>query len=455
MSAHSPPSPGISWSKPGHAALAAVTAVLAVHRLYFAFTNTPNILFWDQWGIYEPLFQEGGWWQVFSHQHGPHRQGVGFLFTAGLAHLTHWDARGDAVLTVGATIAAALLAFPLARLCGVRAGLALITVPLIFLTMRQFESWIGPSNPSHGAFPILLTVLLALSWFIRSQIPRLGVQVALTLFLVFTGFGLFAGALAPALLGIEAWRHWRHRELRSAALAGIACMMAIGIWALFFNGYQHQPAVVGFQFPHERPLEYVCFAALMFSSYAGWHGQLAFDLAGGFALMSLLAAVAIIHGLRVLRSSPSEQPESTVLFVLAAATLLFCLNTAVGRVVLGWREAPYAPRYVTLLAPGILALYLQAERFSIGCWRNGCRVALFTLVVWSGLTLSPGDRLASDWYRRGREDWKAAYLASGSQIEANKVTSPDQGFTIYPGDLTAKLEFLRQRRLNLFAPAKP
>ncbi len=443
------------WIRLGLVAVAVLTVLLAVHRLDFVSANTVNILYWDQWDIYDPLFRGDGWWGLFSHQHGPHRQGVGFLATAGLARLTQWDSRGDALLTVAATIAAALGAFPLARRCGARSGIALVTVPLIFLTMRQFEAWIGPANPSHGAFPILLTLLYGLTWFLRSLVWRLVLQVVLTLGLVFTGFGLFAGALSPVLLGIEAWRHRRKQALRPAVFAAVACLLTIGVWVLFFTGYKNQPAVAGFHFPHERPIEYGYFSALMLASYLGWHGHLMLDLAGGFVFLGLLLIVAVVHGIRILRTSPTEEPASAVLLILSAGTLLYCINTAVGRVVLGWQEAPYAPRYVTLIAPGILALYLQAERLTSHHIRNACWAALLALVAWSGLVLSPGDREAAAWYRRGREKWKDVYLTTGSQHEANVATSPDQGFTIHPGDLTAKLRYLREHRLNLFAPGQP
>ena len=43
---------------------------------------------------------------------------------------------------------------------------------------------------------------------------------------------------------------------------------------------------------------------------------------------------------------------------LAVYVLVYCANTAIGRVFLG-PEAPLATRYVTLLIPGMLAIFLQ------------------------------------------------------------------------------------------------
>ena len=452
-----PASPPFPWTKLGFALVVLFTLTLADLRGRFVAENTTNVFFWDQWDFYNPLFNGGGWWDIFNYQHGPHRQAVGFLITAALAHFTHWDARGDAFLVLGVTVLAALAALPLARKCGARDGITLVTVPVIFLTVRQFESWVSAANPSHGAFPILFTLLYGLACFIPRPPWRLAALVVLTLCLVFTGFGLFAGALSPVLLGLETWHAWRAGDRRHARLAGAACLLTLGVWLLFFHGYKSQPAVPGFHFPHERPWEYAWFSGLMMASYAGWQGHLGFDVTAGLALFLVLSGVATIHGWRVLRVGPTASPASTVIFLLSAATVLYCLNTAVGRVSLGWQEAPYAPRYVTIVLPGIFALFLHGETLSRRAWRHGWWVALLALAATSGLSLREDDRNAVQWYARNREKWRDAYLATGSQAKADAATSPDQGYTIYPGDVTARLEFLRQHQLNLFkpAPSKP
>jgi hypothetical protein len=453
MPSHPPAPQPFPWSKLALGAVVLLTLVLVDQRLRFTAQNIANVFFSDQWDIYNPLFNGEGWWKIFSYQHGPHRQGLGFVFTAGLAHLTHWDARGDALLTVGVTGLAALLALPLARKCGARTGLALATVPVIFLTLRQFEAWVGAANPSHGAFPLLLLVLYGFTWFIPRPLWRLGLQVLLTFFLVFTGFGLFAGVLSPALLALETWRAFRQDDRRLASLTGAAGLLTVAVWILFFHGYTSQPAVPNFRFPYERPWEYGCFSAIMLASYAGLQGRPGLDLAAGFVLLFLVGGVAAWHGLRLLRSAPSAQPAHAVIFTLSAFTLLYCLGTSVGRVMLGWQDAAYAPRYVTLVIPGIFALYLHGENLAARRWRNGCWAALLLLAVWSGISLSPNDRNAVEWYRRGRETWRETYLATGSQAKTDATTSSDAGYTVHPGDLTAKLEFLRQHRLNLFKPA--
>ncbi|HVZ65790.1 MAG TPA: DUF6057 family protein [Lacunisphaera sp.] len=445
-----PPSRPFPWNKAALGAAIALTLILADQRIRFTAEHTSDIFTWDQWDIYKPMFAGGNWWKIFDYQHGPHRQGVGYLFTAALAHFTHWDARGDALLTVIVTAIAALVALALARKCGAHDGPALAVVPVVFLTMRQFEAWIGPANPSHGAFPVLLMMLHGLTWFMRSATWRRVVQVVLILFMIFTGFALFAGALAPLLFGFELWHARSNGDGRSVRALAIALLLCVGFWVMFFVGYKNEPAVPNFRFPYEHPWEYGGFAALMLASYAGWQAHLWLDFAGGLLLLLLVAFLAFVHGRRLLRAGPAAQPASAVIFLLAAFTVLYCLNTAVGRVMLGWRTAPYAPRYVTLLIPAFFAFYLQAELLPGRMWRYGALAVLAFVTAYAGLFLTPEEKSAVAWYSGNRAKWRDVYLETGSQQKADAATSPDQGYVIYPADLTPRLQYLREHHLNLF-----
>src|SRR5215211_6693108 len=71
-------------------ALAIVSSGVAVGYRFFALINTyaVNLLFYDQWDFYNPLFREQGLWDLFSYQHGPHRQGLGEIVIKIVAGLT-------------------------------------------------------------------------------------------------------------------------------------------------------------------------------------------------------------------------------------------------------------------------------------------------------------------------------------------------------------------------------
>src|SRR5205823_3741646 len=96
---------------------AILSSVVVMGYRFFALINSyaVNLLYYDQWGFYGPLFRKQGIWALFSYQHGPHRQGLGAIVIKIVAGLTQWNSRADA-FTVGAIIACAMLtAFYLKR----------------------------------------------------------------------------------------------------------------------------------------------------------------------------------------------------------------------------------------------------------------------------------------------------------------------------------------------------
>ena len=74
-----------------------------------------NGLFGDQWSFYQPLFEGASWWEIFNWQHGPHRQGLAFLLTAGVLELSQWDARVESLWIFLQLVAATGLALTLKR----------------------------------------------------------------------------------------------------------------------------------------------------------------------------------------------------------------------------------------------------------------------------------------------------------------------------------------------------
>lgn len=439
----------------GLAAAALLAVALAVHRVHFTWTHSANVLFWDQWDIYEPLFRDEGAWERFNRQHGPHRQGLGSLVTGAIAPLTGWDVRYDALLSVGAMVLACAAGVMLARKCGVSTALSLAVVPLLGLTMRQFELWVGPANPAHSPLPVLLLLLYALAWFASSPGRRLALQVPLVVLMLFTGFGLFAAAVATGLLLLDGVLLLRDREWRGALGAVSALAVVSAGWWLFFRGYVWDPADPSFRFPHERPLEYAGFAALMFAGYAGFKAvnSLVPALPLGAALLAALCWVGWKSGRRSLGAPLDRRPADAVVLFLVLATLLFCVNTAVGRIGMGWRAAPYPSRYVALLFPGLLALFIAAQAQPHAWRRWGATGVLAFVAAWNGLL--PGreiERISAD-FRQCRLVWRDTYLATGDKAAADAASARVNGFAIHPGPLTEKLEFLRERRLNFFAGA--
>src|SRR5438034_3332519 len=201
------------------------TIILAWRLISLVDRCAVNVLFMDQWDFYTPLFDHAGLVELFTWQHGPHRQGLGELLIALLAWCTHWNGRADAFAVAGCICAATLVALLLKwRLFGRFTWTDLI-IPSLMLTTRQWESLITVPNPAHSGIPLLLLVLYAMAWTCERKLVRYLLVLAINFASIFTGFGFFLGLITPAVLLIETIHSARQREARNTAAAAIATML--------------------------------------------------------------------------------------------------------------------------------------------------------------------------------------------------------------------------------------
>ena len=255
----------------GWGAVAVIFAALAWRQDRFVARYAVNLMYWDQWDFYFPLFHHQGWWDIFVRQHGPHREGVGLMVTRVLARLGGWNSRWDAFGVSDLIIGAAALALRLAWRCGIRGGLAVAAIPLIFFNLHQYEVFVGAANLSHGAMPMLLFMLYCLAWFCPEPRGRLLAVGGLTFLLVFTGFGMFIGLVTPILAGLEAIQALRSGDRTRAGFAVLALLMTAAAWALFFHDYLFIATADAFRLPWNRWQEYFFFAAMMLANSFGLH----------------------------------------------------------------------------------------------------------------------------------------------------------------------------------------
>jgi hypothetical protein len=426
--------------------VAAVFVGLAWRQLELVNTHAVNMMFGDQWDLYQPMFLGQGWWETYALQHGPHREGIGLVLTRALAIASGWDSRWEAFAASVLLIGAAALGLRLVRLFGVaRNSLLLVAVPLLFLNVHQYETFVGPVNLSYSAAPMVLFMAYCLSWFLPGNLWRLLAIAALTFLLIFSGFGLFVGLLTPPVLVVEAVQAWRSRERAHVAAALAAIALTGAGWALFARGYTFQPSAPGFRFPYEHPLEYFVFVGRMLGNFFGAEVMSRWEVWVGLAAAAGLAAISVGNAVRCVARGVAREPRSTVLFCLATFTLLFCFNCAVGRV-FTTPIAPLAPRYATLLIPGGLAIYLQLEALAARAGLRWLAIA-YTVILIPGTSVQHADEvIGANWFADGRRSWKSAYLQTHNEAEADRISH----FSVYPLPLGDRLKYLEDRRLNLF-----
>ena len=429
-----------------------VFLVLVIRLVLFVNHYAVDVLFWDQWDFYWPLFRGEGPWALFSWQHGPHRQGLGMLITAALANLSGWDCRWNSFAVCTAMIVSAILAIRLALRCGLGLGISTIFCSVLFLNLHQWEIFVFAPNISHGALPLVLLLSACHAVFVRNVWVRVSLIGLIAFFLIFTVFGLFGGLVLPVVLIGEIVTDW-FDDQRSARLPNIlALLFILGSWLLFLHGYVFSPAVPGFRFPCERPWEYVPFAGLMLSNAVGVSGHRFAPMLIGGVLLTILAAVCLVHLRRLFSNSQTEfRPRNQTIWTLSAFTLAFVANTAVGRICLGWEGAD-SSRYVPLIVPGFLSIFLclryLPSRFI------GLSALAITAVCAAGM-LNPNRRDQGDLNANleGRRAWCRAYRDCRDPVVASKVS----GYLVYPvpEDIRDRLEFLTAHHLSFLRSGGP
>jgi hypothetical protein len=429
-------------------ALVAVCSLAAAARIFAMIDrHAVNVLFWDQFTYYQALADGTGAWGLFRWQHGPHRQGLPFLFTAALARATDWNTRGDAFLVGAAVAISAALALWLRRRLFGPFHPADVAIPLLVFTPAQYGIFIHTPNPSHGAGPVALLLAICLAFTVRSRAVRYGAVAALDFALVHSGFGIVGGALAPPLLAACAVRDARTGGARAAIPAGLAVLLSLLAIAIFAIGYDTRDLAA---VPAARPplAAYGRYVALMFANVLGVKGGGAVVISvGGLAAIAVLA-VAAEQGFRLLRA-PAAPPQREVIFALTAFSLLFAAATAYGRIAFGFPGAQ-ATRYVPLLVPGLLGIYLRLQEIERPRLRAALSAASALAVVLATFPMRASEARFMEHLSRGKGAWVEVYLETGDLAQANRRA----GVSIFPfeaPEVPRMLDYLREHHLNFYA----
>jgi hypothetical protein len=435
------PAPRRAWLPLG---IGLVTVIFAVRLFHFIDRFAVDVLFWDQWDFWGGLFQGAGPWTLWRWQHGPHRQGLGGLVIALTAWLSGWNARAEVFVSGAIVLLATVAALALVRRERGRWATTDAVLPILFLSLSQYEMFAGTPNPAHGPLPLLLVMCFALGVRMARPWQGLAVLIAIDLMATHTGFGIFLGFAVPVIFAARlAGAVRRHGDLAPHA-AGLA--LSLGSLALFFHGYVFSPAVACFQFPDPHPARYLPFLGRLFLRPLEVSGPGAV-LALGIPLASVCAALAGWGCWRMFAARErAHLPE--IAFALSLFSLLFAVNSAVGRVCLGDAGAD-ASRYVPYMTPFLVAAYLVFTMRAPSTWPRATVLTAFcALLLGKEVLRTRHDVKDAAAIAAGKRHWRDCYLARSD------VATCSIPFRIYPDPaathLEEKLRFLRERHLGFF-----
>lgn len=413
-----------------------------------------NIFFSDQWAFDEAtLFQQHSLWQMFTWQHGPHRQGLGALFAKVVEPLFHWNSRTESFVVGGVVFVAAVCALWLKRrLCG-SLSIFDVLIPAIFFTPAQYESLFVTANFAHGPFPLLLVMLYGLAWTCQRNAVRYPLILIINFVTIYTGFGLFIGVLTPILLVLE------HRA--SAAKARLArtyfaaaIIVSLASLGSFFIGYKLIARMGCYSFQPQSPKLYVTYLELMLASFFGFEGVGTLALVVGttvlIALLTSLAATSwqVFRG-QEWEVQKSRQVRPLIAAALIAYSLLFGMSSAYGRLCLGLYTS-HASRYAIYIMPALFGLYLSLLGIHSVMVRRLLVASLLLVVTMASLRV----RREMPYFPDIKLRWRSCYLQYEDVKKCDEAVNFPFSRTPLSMHVEEKLQFLKQTHQNLYSEAR-
>lgn len=407
-----------------------------------------DLLHLDQWQLYAAFIEERGWWDLFRWQHGPHRQGIGFWLTWLVAKASGWSTRAEAFTIVAVLFSAALTALFLRRRLWGPIRIWDVIIPAMFLTPSQAALLFHTPNMSHGPMPLFLIMACALAWTVPGPVVRTGTVVVLNFLLIHTGFGLLMGFPTLCVFAVWSWADWKKRSNWFIPLGGLLASAAS--LAVFFTGYARSAETFGGTALGEW-VRYPQLVVLSLAHYAGLKSPAPWpELAGGLLFLSLVF-IAWQSCIRGSKTVSSQDPASSVIFILTYFSLVFACVVAAGRGGFGVQGVQQS-RYIPYLVPGFLGIYFYLiRRFP----SNLPSMAFCLILLIPLLPLKEYDEARMATFRDKKTRWRDVFLQTKDMEAANVAAQ----FILHPEaerfQIREKLHYMEARGLNLFLPERP
>lgn len=419
---------------------------LLLRLFYYVFEYSVNIPYWDQWDYFNTIFREESYWNSFLYIHAPHRQGIGFVIDRFFLELYNLDTRTSSVLIVFTFLFSCIIAMRINFIAfDGRFPAHNILIFLIFLSIGFYESILIVPNPSHGAFPLFLIT----SWcFTLMERIRFGKKILLLLVInllsIYTGFAIFAGLISISNFFLLAIAFRKEGKFLFAYI--ISLIFSLLFLFSFFYKYKFFSASECFQFPHSAPIEYIHYLVLSNAFFLGFNQN--YEIGLLFWLVKLITLVFVLYKLFILsfRCERRQYFFYLGIFSLMSFSLLFELNSAIGRVCFGIYSGQ-ASRYMPYQIPsffGMLLLFFKLTPFTF-VKKEFLIIPLFLFLFFTEFfkknNVSELDRL-----KRSKMEWVNCYLKSRNLDNCQKQ------FQIYPDSnlIIEKLKIMEAKKWSFF-----
>jgi len=414
--------------------------------------HVANVLYWDQWDFYQPLFSQLPVSDHFFWQHGPHRQGLGGVFLKFFSEWTSWSQFSLVYFLLALLFFAGVVALRYKKFLTGRWHFSDLLIPLFFFSMLLLGTFIGPVNPAHGVFPLILLMLVFPILAIDQIALRYACLLTVNFLLVFTGFGLFAGFAVPLLILSEILLsgYWNKAGILVVQIKrhGLPMLISVATLLFFFWRYERRSASTCFVFPDPEPLKYFQFVFLQLSALFGYFNKRFAGQIVGAIIFILIAreVVSVILNPAAFKTR-KEMHWWRVTFFVSAFSALFMFGTAVGRACFGLHAALFS-RYFIYLLPLFFFFYLSLIRSN----KFRAKIGLLLLLIF-GFTRESAvyknfenDRLFAA--ANDRKNWIPCYLERRNAAICDRLSQTE----LYPhtSEILGRLKYLEERKLMLF-----
>lgn len=422
-----------------------VLVVLGGHWLYFVSNYSVDVLFHDQWDLYNPMFGESGFFEAFFYQHGPHRQGVGGVLTYYLARGTGFSVIAESYMIASFLVFSAALCLSLKRRLFSAASIWDLSIPLIVLNPVQVGTVIMVPNISHSVLPLFFLFCVGHCWISRNSTVRFAAASAIAALSLFTGFGIFV-YIGFAVLFLSDWIMSIRSDWRSdLPFRGFALIVLILAAIIFSTEYRWDPANDEMVFPHEPWSDYVVFVNYMFGRFI-FISKVARPYLGMVLLIGSLA-VCVYTACRFFLNSKSR--VFSIALLALSTSFGFIAMAAIGRVSLGV-DGGGSSRYFTLVTPIVVSVYfILSEIVSEQSKRAILLFAGFSLLVgisYVSNTVYADHKLSP--VMEGKQRWIESY----GELRETAMANVQSDFSIYPDPLAieSRIRFLEDSQLSAF-----
>jgi len=154
--------------------------------------------------------------------------------------------------------------------------------------------------------------------------------------MIFSGFGIFLGVITPFLFIGEFFYFIKMNNSNKKLFAIFSVIIILFSFYLFSIGYVFRPAVGNFVFPHPKLFEYVEFIALAYANFLGRSGSSNLSYFLGYSIL-LISLIILFKNIIFVFENKFDTDKnrvtiSKIIIILIGYSLVFILNSAVGRV---------------------------------------------------------------------------------------------------------------------------